>query len=221
MNAVLKKRLVGAGVLILFAAIVWPLLFDFESRNRDRLDQEWQAQSEDIDQEMSALKDETARVKANLLGKKAISDEEMSADESPHSAADQASLLEKPLVKEPLIEHPKLAIPNSPEDLSKGSSDRARQADRSATLDANKLPISWVVQVATFSQWDNAESLLQSMLKNGEKAYLRPNRANSPPPYVLAVGPFFNKADAEETGAAVAKRYKTGDPIIRRFKSGQ
>lgn len=217
MNAVLKKRLVGAGVLILFAAIVWPLLFDFESRNRDRLEQEWQQQSAEIDQQMAALKDETQRVKAELLDGEADDRPAKNKGESEQSPLDDT---QQRAVSEVASEPVELEIPQQAADLVAATATSETTEPAGVTADS-PLPASWIVQMATFTQWDNAEALLGTLLKDGEKAYLRPGRASSPPPYVVSVGPFFDKADAAKAGEALAAKYKTGSPIIRRFKSGQ
>ena len=207
LNSVLKKRLVGTAVLLLLAGILWPLLFNFDSASDiDELSDEQTRES--IDREINRLKQDTERIKSEVLG-------------SPNQVSDQSGEdLES--LESVVKQHPDLDVPVSRNDvLSEKSTDEQPVQTSTHTLDENKIPVSWVLQVGTFKQWENAEKLRDDLIGDNLRAFIRPGSSNRPPPYVLMVGPFFDSQDAGVTGDEIQKRYKTGKPILRRFKSGQ
>ena len=85
------------------------------------------------------------------------------------------------------------------------------------SLDANHIPVSYVVQVGTFSRWSNAVALRDKILDQKLKAYLRPETSVQKGPYVVAIGPYLTKAEAREAKAKIKQQFNLNDAIVRRF----
>lgn len=244
MDVVLKKRLVGTAVLLLLAAILWPILFRFDVDQPELQGDEWRNATSAIDAEIAKLKVDTDKIKSDILGEKDAAPGDSNSDNKSQTVTEAetenstASVADSPRAFEQRVAaHPRLEMPNSIEDLIPGEADdlaqikdpnlssagrgNSRPNTKNSRLDENGLPISWVIQLATFQRWSNAEQLLNQLLDDNYRAFLRPERESEAPPYALYVGPDFELSEARRLANEIASRYKTGEPLVRRFKSGQ
>ncbi|GAB4353158.1 MAG: hypothetical protein Kow0060_03390 [Methylohalobius crimeensis] len=129
MDLRLKRRLVGAAVLVLLAVIFLPMMFE------------------------DALRDES--------------------DFSP-------PLTELPLAEEPSL--PQVSTSQVP------------------------LPADWAVQVGSFSQADNADSLQNRLRQAGFAAFIEKVKAEEGVMYRVRVGPYLDKDKAEAMAAEIKQR---------------
>lgn len=207
MNQVLKNRMVGVAVLLLFSAIVWPLLFRFDSTGLVATDQEISEQAESIDQQIAQLRKDTQEIQERVLGS---SEEELER--------------ERKALSEAIESHPELVLPESPEDVGSFVDNEpviSKPASNSpAQLDSQGIPVSWVAQIATFGSWENADTLMQKLIAEGFKAYQRPADKSFAGPYVVYVGPTLDKAQSEDVAKEIEEEFKTGKGIVKRFKGG-
>ena len=86
-----------------------------------------------------------------------------------------------------------------------------RNQPQESRLDANSLPISWSVQLASLSSRSGAESLQQKLRAQGYNAYIRTfdgmNR--------VFVGPVIERAEAERLREQINRQHKLSGFIVR------
>lgn len=209
MNQALKNRLVGVAVLLLIAAIVWPLLFRFDSSSIQIDDKELLSEADSINKKIAELREETKHIQQEVLGSN-----QQQLEQDRQSLSDE------------IAKHPDLKLPKSPEDIGVfKSADRVASAATDerrspAELDSQGIPVSWIVQVATFSNWKNANSLREKLIDAGYKAFQRPEDSSFAGPYVIYVGPTFEKSKSVAMASDIEERFNTGESIIKRFKGG-
>ncbi|MBT8139820.1 MAG: SPOR domain-containing protein [Gammaproteobacteria bacterium] len=189
-----KRRLVGAAVLLLLAALVWPLLFNFDDSlggNELVLDVE------------------------PMPSDAAVADTSVGINAKPNPA--QAAPVPEPSITERLSAEAENLLQNTADNAGAIVSNSSAQRGK-PRLDSNRVPVSYVVQVATFNEWNNAKNFKESLLGNGLKAYVKPASAAQPGPYRIAVGPVMTYAEAEEISRRIETEHKIMDAIIRRLR---
>ena len=82
-------------------------------------------------------------------------------------------------------------------------------------LDDPSAVAAWAVQVASFSQRNNAVALRDKLLGDGYQAVLSSHRDFDNIRTRVAVGPFVNKADAGALQAELAERYGLDAMVVR------
>lgn len=176
----------------------------------------------EIDREIARLKQDTDQFKSDVLGVESAENGNASAEQRQESLNDK------------IAAHPELELPSSADELrsnsssnSKGKSDPSDNASSkqsestlASRLDENKVPVSWVAQIATFQKWGNAEKLLNELLEDNYRAFLRPSSKDDAGPYVLLVGPTFDRAQSADISQEISEAFNTGEPLLRRFSSG-
>lgn len=198
MNDAIKKRLVGVAVILIFAGLLWPILFDF--------DESVQPFSGDIQipEKPDLVFDEAALGEATVNTKPQVKEKEVVLAEPKAKPAAQTPIadLSKALVKKKT--EPKLS-------QAKASNERPK-------LDEHRIPVSYVVQTGTFNSWKNADALRNKLISKGLKAYTRPETSIQKGPYMVAVGPFLMRSKAEQAAATIKQTFNLNDAIIRRFR---
>ncbi len=208
MNQTLKNRLVGVLVLLVVSAIVWPILFRFDTNSIQIDDEEFASEVDYIGEQISQLQQETELIQSEVLG------------QTPESQEQKSRALAKTIEQKPT-----LTLPKSPEDV--GNFRPAKQVDKQKAvtrspveLDSQGIPVSWTVQVATFSQWENALHLKQGLIDAGFKAYQKPEDKKFAGPYVIYVGPNLEKSKSQTIAKQVEEEFNTGKGLVKRFKGG-
>jgi len=191
LNSELKQRLVGAGVLLIMAGLLWPLLFDFDQREA------LEAPALIIPTMPVVKKVQVAKPKAVLPAAK--------PREIPSSTQKQPL---KALISDTAKPAPIAGKPTN----------KINDAER-PRLDKQGIPVSFVVQVGRFTRWSNADALRNSLIKNKHKAYITPAISTSSGPYTVLVGPLLTFAKAEAVVNKVKLQTPIKDPMIKRFGS--
>ena len=207
MNDILKQRLVGALILMALGVIFWPIIF---------VDQDPSPGMEDLRIPSRPQVDTTpiaAPDPAGLRGSPEL-------DFDPEAFADDPGAEEDlPLFAEPLTAEstaapepeprPELAAPPAPGETR---SERPEQP----VIDAQGVPVAWMLQVASVSSAERAEDLRQRLQARGEKAWVVPATINDRVTYRVNIGPKFERArlealrpaiDAEFGVTSLVKRY--------------
>lgn len=201
--------MVGVAVLLLFSAIVWPLLFRFDASGIDVSDEELAKEAEAIDQQIAQLRKDTQHIQEQVLG-----------------SSERELKREREAVAAEIAEHPELELPQSPEDVGKFEKNeqvaKVETASKPAPaeLDSQGIPVSWVAQIATFSQWANADELKEELIGAGYKAFQRPEDKTFSGPYVIYVGPTIDRAESAELARQIEDEFGTGKGLVKRFKGG-
>lgn len=194
----LKQRMVGALVLVALAVIFLPMLLSREDEmRRVVVDAPQMPQAPDMP--------EMVVEPAEVVEPEALPQEPVPADpQLPLTAEAEAPATASPEQK---------PVPAS--EATKPSS-AAEPAVAAATkpeshLDANSLPISWSVQLASLSSRSGAETLQKTLRSQGYNAYIRTfdgmNR--------VFVGPLIERAEAERLRDQLKRQHKLNGFVVR------
>lgn len=82
-------------------------------------------------------------------------------------------------------------------------------------LDHNRLPESWVLQVASFSRAENALELKQGLIKQGYKAYTRTVKAQGSTSTRVYIGPRLRRDAFEKDQSVIDRQYSVKSMVIR------
>ncbi len=87
-------------------------------------------------------------------------------------------------------------------------SDESVLQDQPSGLNAEGIPLAWVVQIASFSDAEKAQALNQRLLDDGYKAYSRRVIVGGETNYRVYVGPKIAKQAMLEQQQAIERKYK-------------
>ncbi|MDO8862891.1 SPOR domain-containing protein [Haliea sp. E1-2-M8] len=208
MNDILKQRLVGALILIALGVIFWPIIF---------VDPDQDVGMEDLRIPPRPQVDTTPIAPpdpAGLRGSPELEyDEEEFADdggleEDSRGFAEPVPADGAEAQPEP-EQTPVVAAPPAP-------GETRTEAPEQPVIDAQGVPVAWMLQVASVSSAENAEELRQRLQALGEKAWVAPVTIDGRAMYRVNVGPKFERArlealqsdiDAEFGVNSLVKRY--------------
>ncbi len=226
MDNILKQRLIGALILIALGVVFWPIIFvEPESaaglsgarmppppavdttpieppdkaglRTTPELDVQNQARA----QEQDAASDVVAAASA---------DADATADES---AAGDATTREE-------SQDSGGAAPMAAAVPAQQSTPPSTQTARSEppvkpTIDAEGVPVAWILQVVSLSAKANAESVRDDLISGGHKAYVKPIKRGDKTLYRVYVGPKFERARLESIKPRVDRQFGVSSMIVR------
>lgn len=171
MNEQVKQRLVGAVVLISLAVIFIPMLLDGgNNSSMPRYGSNIPAQP---DFDFEPLEIPIQPIEPAPAERPRVIDKV----EPPVVAASKPAAT-KPLVSKPVVAPKPAAAPPAP--VAKGD------------------PVSWIVQVGSFSQSANALGLRDKLRKNGFTAFVEKYRDKGKTSYRVRVGPELKRETAEK-----------------------
>tara|TARA_R110000868_G_scaffold21338_3_gene88666 strand:+ start:1096 stop:1680 length:585 start_codon:yes stop_codon:yes gene_type:complete len=181
----LKQRMVGALVLLALAVIFLPMLLSREDESqRVQVD----APAMPVAPEMPSIELQPVAVPEPQL----LPDEPVEADAVQPLESIETAAVETPAVA-PVPAAP-VAPPATP-----------------SKLDANSLPISWSVQLASLSSGDGAQKLQKTLRTQGYNAYIRSvdgmNR--------VFVGPLIERAEADRLRDQLNRQHKLNGFVVR------
>lgn len=181
----LKQRMVGALVLLALAVIFLPMLLSREDESqRVQVD----APAMPVAPEMPDIELQPVVVPEPQL----LPDEPVDADAVQPLESIETAAVETPAVA-PVPAAP-VAPPATP-----------------SKLDANSLPISWSVQLASLSSGDGAQKLQKTLRTQGYNAYIRSvdgmNR--------VFVGPLIERAEADRLRDQLNRQHKLNGFVVR------
>lgn len=208
MNDILKQRLVGALILIALGVIFWPIIF---------VDPERDAGMEDLRIPPRPEVDATPIAPPDAAGLRGSP--ELEYDEEEFTAEGFADTESREFA-EPLPEDGAQAGPE-PEatavaPVPPAPGETRTEPPEQPVIDAQGVPVAWMLQVASVSSAENAEELRQRLQARGEKAWVAPVTIDGRVMYRVNVGPKFERArlealqsgiDAEFGVKSLVKRY--------------
>lgn len=187
----LKQRMVGALVLLALAVIFLPML----------LSREDESQRVQVDAPAMPVAPEAPEVELQPI---AVPEPQLLPDEP--IGADAAQSLEP---SEPVVnEQPAAPItPATPAAMP----EPVLTPPAPSKLDANSLPISWSVQLASLSSSEGAQKLQKTLRSQGYNAYIRSvdgmNR--------VFVGPLIERAEADRLRDQLNRQHKLNGFVVR------
>ena len=185
-----RYRLTGTIFLIAVAAVVLPMLFDGEGV---------------VDIELPAVPPADFQVERNqtpppdmsdaLEGRRALKE---AIDEDGY-AVDTGTRIGEPVLSAP---------PAS-------TGEREESTETAAPEGANQEDAKWAVQVASFSQVENATAQRDGLLADGYAAFLSNVKRQGEITTRVAVGPLINRRDADQLKEELNRRYQFAAVVVR------
>ncbi|MCO3373775.1 SPOR domain-containing protein [Pseudomonas aeruginosa] len=195
----LKQRIVGALVLIALAVIFLPMLFTREDESRQVV---VEAPPRPQSPAMPSVEVQPTEVPELQPGEEGIAPEIV--EEGSPAAARQPS---QPIGGLPATPPAASLPPSQPQPPAAPPSPPPAEK----RLDANNLPQSWSVQLASLSNRARAEELQKTLRSQGYNAYIRSfdgmNR--------VFVGPVIQRAEADRLRDQLSKQQKLNGFVVR------
>ncbi len=212
MNDILKQRLVGALILVALGVIFWPIIF---------VDPQPDGSIENLRIPPRPAVDTTPIAAPDSAGLRASPDleftEEAEAELSP--AEDPAWSLP------PVASNAEQMDPEAPQSDSgawvlaqapPADGETRSEAPEQPQLDAQGLPIAWMLQVASVSSAEKAEALRQRLEVIGEKAWVDRVTVADRTMYRVNVGPKFERARLDQLRPGIDAEFGVKS-LVRRY----
>lgn len=212
-----KKRLIGAVVILLLAAVVLPQVFDGSGRIPDRVTA--------IPPVFKKPDDSALKVNAPDLSRQQLPE----AFNIPIEAAEfQAEVAQLDTVA---------SKNNNENTLIDSLQDKTDVAESNSTVQSVKLPerlqevkaptLGWkggraqvfAIQVGSFAEMSNAKTLLMQVRAAGFKAYLITNTSNNRTMTQVLVGPIASKERADQTAVSLKSLEGVSSPWVMKYKA--
>ena len=199
MNDGLRQRLVGAIVLVCGVLILWPVIFS------DAI-----GPTVDTQTQIPPGPDYGT---FEIADPRPVADVTPAAEPSPVrddpppdvSRVDTASTDATPPtpIKAPAPAKAPVSNPKPIEEISTGAQTK------------EGLPVSWVLQIASFSQQANADAFKEKLQKKGYKAYTQRVKSNGVEATRVLVGPKISKEEITRQKAAIDKAFQVNALIVQ------
>ena len=188
----IKQRFVGFVVLVAIAVIFWPIVF-VTPENAD-------------DFELSVFE---------MPPKPAVAVSERR--EPVLDKVDQSILPEMPERQIPIVQPVDIASPMPDVALVDADEEPEQQASalERAEFDDQGLPVSWELQIATFSNAERAEEISQLLRDKGHKAYVSPITLDDQRLFRVMIGPKLQKQRLIEIQPAINDYFSVESFIVR------
>ena len=188
----IKQRFVGFVVLVAIAVIFWPIVF-VTPENAD-------------DFELTAFE---------MPPKPAVAVSERR--EPVLDKVDQSMLPDMPERQPPIVQPVDIASPMPDVALVDADEEPEQQASalERAEFDDQGLPVSWELQIATFSNAERAEEISQLLRDKGHKAYVSPIILDDQRLFRVMIGPKLQKQRLIEIQPAINDYFSVESFIVR------
>ncbi len=217
MNDVLKQRLVGALILVALGVIFWPIIF-IEPDQGDAAMEARIPPRPGVETTPLPSPDKVGLRESPPL----LADDSAKGDQPVHESLPAPDPQDSPLAQaEPA---PPVPVPDPQSsaagDVTVADSDIAiptrDRAPESPKLDAQGVPVAWMLQVVSLSNKASAEKATQRLQDMGHKAYVKAAQVNGRMLYRVYVGPKFERARLESIQAAIDEEFGV-QSMIRRY----
>ncbi|RRV28929.1 MULTISPECIES: SPOR domain-containing protein [Pseudomonas] len=192
----LKQRMVGALVLVALAVIFLPMLLSREDEMRR------------VVVDAPAMPQAPATAEIIVEPAEVVEPEELPQEPVPVEEV-EPQVVEVP--EQPAPTAPPVAQQSTPDPVKTEQATSTAPAKPEGRLDANSLPISWSVQLASLSSRAGAENLQKTLRSQGYNAYIRAfdgmNR--------VFVGPLIERAEAERLRDQLNRQHKLSGFVVR------
>lgn len=193
----LKQRMVGALVLVALAVIFLPMLLSREDEMRR------------VVVDVPAMPQASSSAEIVVEPAEVVEPEQLPQELMPVEEV-QPQIVEVPEQPGP-APVPAVQPKPKPEPAKTEQAVTVAPAKPEGRLDANNLPISWSVQLASLSSRGGAENLQKTLRSQGYNAYIRTfdgmNR--------VFVGPLIERAEAERLRDQLNRQHKLSGFVVR------
>lgn len=195
MNEILKQRLVGALILLALGVVFWPIIF-VEPGDGAGQDLRQIPPRPEVNTTPIAAPDKVGlRVSPKLESRAAALLEEPMTEAAPLTVAPEPE--PKPVIKPTVTKASRSQAPEKPK------------------LDAQGVPIAWILQVASVSSSEKAEALRARLLELGYKAYVKKVHRSGNVLLRVYVGPKFERAQLDKIKSSVDAEFSVQSMVVR------
>ncbi|TDF85598.1 SPOR domain-containing protein [Pseudomonas sp. H9] len=220
LDKVVKQRMVGALVLVALAVIFLPMLFSREDEMRQVRVEAPEAPAAPV---MPQVQVEPVAVpEPQVLPEEnpVIVDESTAPVQAPSTPIAPApaalpvpvpSPTPAPTVAAKPVTPPPAAKPEAKPEVKPAPAVASAAKPAAGKIDANGLPVSWSVQLASLSNRAGAENLQKTLRSQGYNAYIRSAGGMNR----VYVGPLIERAEAERLRDVISRQQKLNGIIVR------
>lgn len=233
MRDVLKQRLIGALILVALGVIFWPIIFvDQHEHEVERTAipprpavvttplvrpsaQELRGSPELRASEGESVAD-PGTGSAQLGQNDGDSVVNSAAENAGENARDPGDSLKGSVAKSGRsTSSPEVVAPTATPSPGLEVPRTRREAPASPALDADGVPIAWILQVVSVSSEAKAEELRGQLLAIDEKAYVKRVRKGGKSLYRVYIGPKFERARLENLKPRIDSEFKVDSLVMR------
>jgi DedD protein len=207
-NEILKQRLVGALILLALGVVFWPIIF-VEPGDINDQDLRQIPPRPGVDTTAIAAPDKSdLRVSPKLESRAQARRDELARDAAQAARAAAQNPAAAP------------AAPKAVDTASAGpaaiqSSKSRTEAPEKPKLDAEGVPIAWILQVASVSDSRKADALRGRLLELGYKAYVKKVHRSGKVLLRVYVGPKFERAQLDNIKSSVDAEFSVESMVVR------
>jgi DedD protein len=203
MNNILKQRLVGALILVALGVVFWPIIF-VEQGAKPLGEAAYIPLRPSVDTTpIEPPNIETVRQSPSIEASTEIE----VAEQSPAEHVEKAPVPDLVVEKAPLVK---------PETKSKPVRQTRKEAPVKPAIDADGIPIAWILQVASVSSKENAEELRLGLVNMGYKAYIKKIKTGTSVLLRVYVGPKVERARLEAIQPEIDSQFNVKS-MVRRY----
>jgi len=209
MNEILKQRLVGALILIALGVVFWPVIF-VEPAGKPLGEAAQVPVKPTIDTTpIEPPGREGLRSSPSLHATEETEVETASASE-PDITVIEGQVEKAPVPQKPTVRSKVVSSPPKQQHTTRS------QAPAKPAIDADGVPIGWILQVASVSSPTKAEELRSHLVDMGYKAYIKKIKRENTVLLRVYVGPKFERARLEAIKPTIDTQFKVKS-MVRRY----
>ena len=205
MDNILKQRLIGALILVALGVVFWPIIF-VEPEGPGGLPGARIPPPPAVNTTPIEPPDTAGlRQAPEVVAQREARAEEAVALAEPEPAV----VLPEP---EPEPEQASAAKPAAAEPPTRST---RKVAPESPQLDAQGIPVAWLLQVVSLSNKSRAESIRDDLIADGHKAYVKPIKSADRTLYRVYIGPKFERAQLERIQGEIDRQLGVKSLVAR------
>ena len=209
MDNILKQRLIGALILVALGVVFWPIIF-VEPEGPGGLPGARIPPPPAVDTSPIEPPDTAGLRQAPEV----VAQREARAEEAAALAeAEPAVVLPEP-EPEPVPEQATVAE-SEQRPVAEPTRSTRKAAPESPQLDAQGIPVAWLLQVVSLSNKSRAESIRDDLIADGHKAYVKPIKSADRTLYRVYIGPKFERAQLERIQGEIDRQLGVKSLVAR------
>lgn len=210
MDNILKQRLIGALILVALGVVFWPIIF-VEPEGPGGLPGARIPPPPAVDTTPIEPPDTAGLRQAPEV----TAQREARAEEAAALAEPEPVVLPEPEPEqEPEPEKARVAEPEQ-QAVAEPTRSTRKAAPESPQLDAQGVPVAWLLQVVSVSSKSRAESIRDDLIADGHKAYVKPIKSADRTLYRVYIGPKFERAQLERIQGEIDRQLGVKSLVAR------
>lgn len=223
MNNILKQRLVGALILVALGVVFWPIIFvEPDDRSRDvsqRMPPPPVVDTTPIaPPDKAGLRDEPltdAQLESRELEQRVDAINVVTPADEEAAQVDAGQSQPEAAAPDPAPALIAAEVTDATPALTDSQDRTRREAPVKPAIDAQGIPVGWILQVASVSDRTKANRLRDELLSLDEKAYIKQVKRGDETLYRIYVGPKFEQAKLDALKPKVDARFKVNSMVVR------